>query len=86
MSAEEITAVIINSDCVTNDIGKIDAASLAGQQVQYVCRDLARSMSQWDDRGEWNALAEAPALFMIVDGVRYRQMCTVSPISFSFSS
>ena len=82
MSAKEIAAVIIDSSWITNDLARIDSASVAGQHLQYVLRDLAENMAQSGDRGEWNALAKAPALFVIVDGVRYRRTRGVSPIGF----
>ena len=86
MGVQEIAAVVINSDYVTNDTSEIDVALLSRGQVEYVSRDYARSMALSGKRGGWEMLAEAPALFVIVDGVRYRRCHARSSISFPISA
>ena len=86
MCTEEITAVVINSDYVTNDPDEIGVAEGSDQPIEYVSRDQARRLARRTRRTQWNVLAEAPAIFVIVDGVRYRRSCIDSPISFSVSA
>jgi len=86
MTVEEIVAVIIDSASVTSNAGEIDAALLFGHRVDYVSRERARSLSVWRKQSEWQALAEAPALFVIVDGRRYRQYHGERPVSFALST
>ena len=85
MCAEEITGVVINSDCVTNDPIQIDMAAASRQPMEYVSRDRARRLARRTNRSEWRLLAEAPAMFIIIDGVRYRRSGTDAAASFSIS-
>ncbi len=82
MRTDEITGAVINSDCVTNDPAKIDAALVSGQQVEYVSRARARRLACGTKRTQWSVLAEAPAVFLVIDGVRYGRSGIESPISF----
>ncbi len=85
MSTHEITGVVINSNCVTNDPSAIHAALLGDQKVEYVSRDQARLLALRTKRSEWGLLAEAPAIFIIIDGVRYRRSAIDAAASFSVS-
>ena len=86
MSIEEFPGAVIGSDYVTNDPNKIEAAMVRQQHVRYVSRDHARFMALCEQRREWDVLAGAPALLVIVDGVRYRRNRSDSPISFPTSA
>ena len=85
MCTEEITGVVINSDYVTNDPSKIDMAAASRQPMEYVSRDRARRLARQTDRAEWRLLAEAPALFVIVDGIRYRRSSLDAQVNFPVS-
>jgi len=71
MTAQEIVAVTIDAGSVANNAGRIDAALLFGEGVEFVIRERARSLAVWKKQTEWETLAKAPALFVIVDGKRY---------------
>ncbi|MEE8451013.1 MAG: hypothetical protein V3R99_03830 [Thermoguttaceae bacterium] len=73
MSIQEITGVVINSNRMTNDLPRIEAALFSGEPVEYVSREQATSMAHSTHHAEWEAFARAPALFVIIDGVRYRR-------------
>ena len=83
MSIEEIVAVIIDSNSVTTVAGAIDAAMLFGRSLEYVSRDRARSLAVETGQPEWETLANAAALFVLVGGKRYRQHSSELPVSFS---
>ena len=86
MCTEEITGVVINLDYVTNDPSKIDMAAASRQPMEYVSRDRARRLARRTNRSEWGLLAEAPAIFIIVDGVRYRRTRIDAATSFPLST
>jgi hypothetical protein len=71
---------------VTNDPSRIAAARFRRQGVEYVDREDARLLARSTKRTEWELLARAPALLMVVDGVRYRRSLVESPISFPLSA
>ena len=73
MSIREITGAVINSNRMTNDLPRIEAALFSGEPVEYLSRERATSMAHSTHHAEWEAFARAPALFVIVDGVRYRR-------------
>jgi len=52
------------------------------QHLEYVSRDRAKLLAVLTRRAEWSALAKAPTLYMVVDGVRYRCNRTNTTISF----
>ena len=85
MAPQEITGVVIDSDHVTNDPAEIEAALLLHRPVRYVSRDCACLLAQSTQRAEWSSIAEAPALYVIVDGVRYRRHMASNSISFDMS-
>ena len=77
---------MINSICVTNDLGKIDAAQLSEQNVRYISRTYVTSMANETRRVEWGVLQKAPTLLVIVNGVQYRRQHLDSPITFDLSA
>jgi hypothetical protein len=70
---QEIIAAVIDSACVTNDVRNIEAALFCKQSVEFVERACARFLVSKIKRTEWEVLAKAPALFVIIDGHRYRR-------------
>jgi len=79
---EEVTGVVVNYDYVTNNGLRINAALSAGQHVEYVTRHHARQIALRTGRPEWHALAKASAIFLIVEGIRYRRSRIESSIGF----
>ncbi len=86
MTQEEIIGALIDADYVTTDRNRIDAALMCQRQVEFVSRDHARSMARWTKQPQWVELADAPALWLIVDGVRYRQDRCNTPVSFCMTA
>ena len=86
MPTNEIIGAVIDANYVTSDRNRIDAALMCQRCVEFVSRGHARSMARWTNHPQWVALAAAPALWVIVDGVRYRQHRGNSPISFPMSA
>ena len=82
MSTREIAGAIIDSNQVTNDLFKIETALFTRQTVRYLSRDDVGYMARHTGRAEWERLANAPALFVVIDGVRYRRNGSGSLVSF----
>jgi hypothetical protein len=81
MSTQEITGAVINSRRVTNDATEIDAALCWNEAVDYVTRDQAKSMAQKTGRADWASLAGAPAMIVVIDGIRYRRSLAVPSVN-----
>ena len=79
---QELVGAVINWNYVTNDARKISAAVSARQHVEYVCREHARFMVLFDAGTAWGALANAPPVFVVVEGTRYRRNGNDTPLSF----
>ena len=86
VSLQEITGAVINSRHITNDMSQIEAALLTGQYVEFVKRDDARCHASWGNQKEWTDLAKTPALFVIVDGVRYRRSSLDASVDFEVAT
>ncbi len=82
MSLQQITAVVVNSDYVTNDLRRAELELLAERRVEYVSRNQAESMASRTGLPQWSMLAKAPPIFVVMDGIRYRGRQTETPISF----
>ena len=72
MNIAEIVGAIVNSDWITTDAEAIDASLAKHEDVQYISRNRARIRAVESRSSLWQRLADAPTLFLVDHGVRFR--------------
>ena len=73
MTTQEIVAAVIDSNQVTNDPGRVEAALLCGHPVEYVGRARAKELALRKEHEEWSVVAKAPVMYVVIDGIRHRR-------------
>jgi len=72
MNIAEIVGAIVNSDWITTDSRAIDHSLAKHEDVEYISRNRARIRAAEGQSQLWQRLANAPTLFLVDHGVRFR--------------